>query len=117
MTALVRETLRYLGNAASDRRLLDLINSVLGEVDANLRPRSACKRLLICVQPRDLGNDALGVFKRLSELRGKQFARHGDALAVNDVDNAHGKTSRASYVEYCIICGGKIQAKFFAFCK
>ena len=54
MTALVRETLRYLGNAASDRRLLDLINSVLGEVDANLRPRSACKRLLICVQPREV---------------------------------------------------------------
>ena len=50
MTPFARETLRYLGNAAPDERLLALIASVEAELRDGVRPRGVYRRLPIDVE-------------------------------------------------------------------
>ena len=45
MTAFERETLRYLGNAKADERLMALIASVEAELRQEVRPRGLHRRL------------------------------------------------------------------------
>ena len=49
MTAFERETLRYLGNAEADERLMALIASVEAELRKDVRPRGVYRRLPIAV--------------------------------------------------------------------
>ena len=49
MTAFERETLRYLGNAKADERLMALIASVEAELRQEVRPRGLHRRLPIAV--------------------------------------------------------------------
>ena len=49
MTAFERETLRYLGNATADERLMALIASVEAELRKDVRPRGVYRRLPIAV--------------------------------------------------------------------
>ena len=49
MTAFERETLRYLGNAKADERLMALIASVEAELRQEVRPRGLHRRLHISV--------------------------------------------------------------------
>ena len=49
MTAFERETLRYLGNAEADERLMALIASVEAELRGEVRPRGVHRRLPIAV--------------------------------------------------------------------
>ena len=44
MTAFERETLRYLGNAKADERLMALIASVEAELRQEVRPRGLHRR-------------------------------------------------------------------------
>ena len=49
MTAFEREVLRYLGNAAPDARLMELIASVEAELRRDIRPRGVRRRLTVAV--------------------------------------------------------------------
>ena len=49
MTVFEREVLRYLGNAAPDARLMELIASVEAELRRDIRPRGVRRRLAVAV--------------------------------------------------------------------